>query len=125
MAMISLRDFEKPVGGVDWNAYRAAQVEAGERCSLCGAFILTIFANRLGPRQCADCRSLEGTSEVRHRAFLRCPDCGHSWDLRHRDCDVFEEGPHSVTCPVCSADFEIKTSIEFTFTSPEKKAGVL
>jgi hypothetical protein len=120
--MIDMKQFEDENGKLDWKAYRHAQVMAGERCSRCGAYIVSVFRKIEGPAECAECKNLTEKGEVSHSTLLRCPECSNSWKPEEQDdYHVYEEGEHEVTCYDCDHSFEISTQVSFEFTSPEKE----
>ncbi len=125
--MSTLDDFRKQDGQIDWDAYRQAEINEGKKCYKCGAYIMLSgisFFGRperiAGPSLCMSCRSLPNKEEITHESFIRCPKCGHSWNPRdNENYEIYEDGDHNVCCPECDHDFEIFTSVTFTFRSPE------
>jgi hypothetical protein len=113
----SIDDFKKD-GKVDWDAYHRAEVANGERCRTCGGFIL--FGNG-SPRECRDCQDIADSSdEVSHNDRVRCPKCRHVMNVSDSELwDLYEEGDHDITCRSCDHDFEVNTSVSYTFNSPE------
>lgn len=114
--MTNIDDYKDLEGKIDWKAYHQAQVDAGEKCEKCGAYIL--FGK--GYRQtCVGCKELtDNTEEVTHSQFIRCPKCGRSENVYNDYCDICEEGEHAVCCPKCDYEFVITTHVTFTFDSP-------
>jgi len=127
--MISINDYKNDEGRVDWPAYDVAQIACGEKCQTCGELILNINlwggkSERLpGPQDCYSCRVLIGNSEsVRHDRFIRCPECGAKHDPRtEEEYRVMEEGEHSYSCDECDCEFNVSTSVVYTYTSPNMK----
>ena len=120
--MISMDDYKKPDGKIDWSAFHKARVNAGEICSICHAFILR-FASRsaaAAPQLCSDCKAMTETSEpVGHDKYIRCPKCAAHFDpyeLEMYRC--FRDGSHGVQCQACNHDFEIQTEVSYRFSSP-------
>lgn len=115
--MIHLKDFEDEKGKIDWKAYNKAEEDAGERCYKCGSHI--IFAK--GFRTiCYSCSKATDSEEFDHDCFLRCPKCKETWNPDDtEDYDVYADGEHGVICPECNNEFEITTSVSYSFTSPE------
>ncbi len=115
--MTSINDFKNDDGNVDWSAYKEAQVKAGQICMDCGSYI--IF-NKTGPAKCYDCKQLEEPGECSSDAFIRCPDCGHKEKVFDGDhYEILSDDTHDVSCQECDHDFEITTSVSYTFSSPE------
>jgi len=115
MIIISLDDYKKEDGSIDWKAYERAQVNNGERCFKCGSFI--VFAKGYRDK-CASCQCLEtDTDSVTHNRFIRCPECRETMDVE----DLYEEGSHNVYCEHCDAEFTVATHISFSFESPALK----
>lgn len=120
--MVSIDDF-KVDGNVDWSAYRAARVQAGEECSRCAGFIFPpMFGvpKISGPRLCSSCREMdESADEVDSDDYIRCPHCSHRMSVHDGDSyDLYEDGEHGVSCGECGKDFEVATSVSYSFSSP-------
>src|SRR5512141_2687507 len=122
--MISCEDF-KVDGKVDWDAYRAARLQAGEECIRCGDFIFppmlpSSYPAKLGPRLCYSCKEMDTSAEeVDSEDYIRCPYCSHRMSVHDGDSyDLFEDGHHDVSCGECGKDFEVKTSVSYSFESP-------
>ena len=49
---------------------------------------------------------------------VRCPKCRHAEKYYDDNFEWCSEGPHDVTCGQCGHDYEISTTISFSFTSP-------
>jgi len=118
-ACTRMADFEDTEGQLDWKAYRAAQVANGETCYNCGDSIVWHNGAR---SMCSACQALlEDRSEVWHDDLVRCPKCGHTHDLRYgTSYNLFEDGEHSFMCEECEHDFEISTSVSYSFRSPAR-----
>lgn len=114
--MLNFKDFETD-GKVDWNAYRKAEIAAGQRCRKCGRFILF---GKGEPTKCSNCRDMdESTDEVCSDHSVRCPKCRHQMDISRCELyDLYEEGDHDVSCQECDHDFEVVTVVNHTFKSP-------
>ena len=116
--MIRIDDYKTENGDIDWAACRAAQKAAGATCSRCGRYL---FGAEGSPQECFSCLSLDKPEEVAHDSTVRCPDCGYTWDVHNGDyCELFEDGEHNVTCQECDHDFEISTSVSWSFRSPPR-----
>lgn len=119
--MILMERYRTENGGLDWSAYNKAQVDAGEKCCTCGAFIASWNGHR---QECYDCRAMHiDNTEITHGTRIRCPHCRTQIDINedgecgHGD-DIYREGTHEITCYICHENFEIETQVTFTFTSP-------
>jgi len=116
---IRSEDFKKPNGSTDWDAYTKAKVAAGEVCSSCGEYIVS-GAYPKGPRTCGSCQQLIMCKDsVQHDHFIRCPKCGDYWDPMAEEDDVFSDGQHAVCCNKCDHEFEVTTTVTYTFESPD------
>ncbi len=50
---------------------------------------------------------------------IRCPSCLHiTTDLTEQG--LYNEGCTNITCEQCDHDYEIETTVSFTFTCPPK-----
>ncbi len=106
---------------MNWEAYRTAQVEAGEVCRECGAYI--VFSKGK-PSLCIPCNTLHtDKGEVMHSQRARCPHCTHMFTIESGDSDIYGEGEHEVTCPKCEGEFTVQTAVSYSFTSPPLDAG--
>lgn len=115
---------EKPVQteGEDYWAFSRREREwekaTGRRCQMCGVFDVS---DKGYPCTCYECTHLvTDKGEVRHSDYIRCPKCRSQ--SQPGDCEMyelFEEGEHRVTCQFCENEFEVSTSISYTFRSPE------
>jgi hypothetical protein len=126
--MISYTAYQRGDGTVDWESYRAAQVEAGEICKTCGKILLgfSIFGNKpiSGKRDCYDCHTIANDKdEVTHEVFIRCPHCKLTMDVMKDELYELtkEEGENETTCHHCNEDFSVETFITFSFKSPPLK----
>jgi len=123
--MISLDDCKLPDGSTDWKRYDelkrqefADRKAKGELCQLCGRLIIWSKGH---PQTCTACQDLDKSEELHHSSSVRCPYCGHHWDVGDSDdYDLYKEGQHDVTCSRCEKDFEVSTSVTYTFQSPER-----
>jgi len=117
---VKMESFRKPDGSVDWTAYSKAEVANGEKCQGCKTMLLYPKGY---PETCGSCRDLvDDAGEVMHDRRVRCPACKHTWSPRdNEDYDVLEDGEHTVSCPECDHEFEVSTSISWTFHSPALK----
>lgn len=111
-------DFRKEDGNIDWKEYERAEMNFGERCHNCGAFIGIGKGER---RLCYPCSEMfYSKKSFAHSKLVRCPKCQFSFDITDSDYyDLFSEGEHEIYCPECSHKFEIQTSVEYSFESPE------
>ena len=121
MSSVSFKDFENERGDVNWAAYEKAQVANGDKCSVCGAHIM--WGGKGHSERCHQCKSMQDDgSELDHDNLLRCPRCGHSWNPGHDDDEwaVYSDDTHDVCCSKCDYDFEITTTVSYSFTSPAR-----
>lgn len=116
--MINMDDYRREDGHIDWTAYKEAQVNAGDRCSDCGAYIM--FAKGY-PDKCCDCKLMEkDEEEVTHNELIRCPYCKNKMNAWDCEFDRLEDGSdETVYCSECDSEFEVGISITYTFKSPE------
>lgn len=57
--------------------------------------------------------------EVEDDDSIRCPKCGYVQTVAGYDsARVYDEGRHLLSCHHCDFDFEIRTAVTITFTSP-------
>lgn len=70
--MIEIEEFRGANGHVDWQAFHAAKVKAGERCGRCAVFILFPSGHE---DTCGECKAMEAPGEMDHGRLLRCPHC--------------------------------------------------
>ena len=121
--MISISEFERGDGSIDWKAYKKAQVDEGTICRKCNEYIVSInlFGHKItGSRLCGHCAALSEKEKLSHPVYIRCPKCENTWSpMDSYDHDVFSDGEHNVQCTECNHNFSISTSISFTFESPE------
>lgn len=120
--MAKIEDYRLPNGCINWASYQKAQIADGDICSRCHQYIVSI-AHTKGEQLCYSCShlDLDKSESVDHSKFARCPKCGYLSDLSQWDgCAsfVYQEGEHLVGCNECDYDFEISTTVEYTFTSP-------
>lgn len=127
--MISINDYRKPDGSVDWERFEDAQIDAGEICFRCRSirplYIEDILRQRSGKYLCGSCSAIDNdASEVLHETFVRCPHCKETFspeELYHRDPDYgeyLEGGSHRCECRACGKEVAFSTRIHFTFVSP-------
>lgn len=113
---VKIADFTKD-GETDWQGYRKAQLDSGERCRLCDDII--VFGPRGAPRLCVSCQDLAEPEEMYHEKFIRCPKCGHHWEpYSCEEPELFGDGEHEVSCSQCGHEFEVSTEVSFCFYSP-------
>lgn len=117
MGFVKVGAFEMPSGDINWAAYHAAQKANGEVCSKCNSYF-TPFG-RGCPSICEACKALSSDEEMSHNSIVRCPACGHGMEV-DGDMEVYADGEHSVTCTECDYDFEMQTSVSFSFRSPAR-----
>jgi hypothetical protein len=97
------------------------EVDTGQWCYQCGALAALMGDWNPGyKRLCHSCRSLATEKcEVRHNSYVRCPKCGFKWSpCDDGDYDLLSEDTRETTCGECDHEFEVATSITYTFTSP-------
>lgn len=123
--MPNLDECKGPDGQTDWNKWnelrekeRKEKKDKGEICHQCGRFIL--FAKGY-PQTCDDCKAVDRPAELDHPSEVRCPKCGYHWRVGDGDdYDLYEDGTHEVSCPDCNFDFEVETSVTYSFRSPAR-----
>jgi hypothetical protein len=123
MARVSMEDY-RTKDGINWKAYRAAEVKAGQKCYRCESLIvhpiLTEWSG--GKRLCGSCRSMDNDNgPVFHDDFFRCPKCGFKMNKDEYDlweCGIYEEGEHEIGCAGCNHNFTVTTHISYSFESP-------
>jgi len=116
--MKAFSDYEDKDGRIDWTAYHKAQEDDGERCITCGALI--IFAN--GTRaECRSCKRVnDDDGEIDHDSIIRCPKCRETFTVADTDMwELYSEDDHDVSCPECDHEFNVVTSVSYSFCSPE------
>ena len=116
--MVNFSDFKDTKGNINWTAYRAARIAAGELCMRCETAQYSRGSGN--PRLCLDCQSLDTDSdEVTHDDYIRCPRCHHQHRVSDGDnYDLYEDGEHDFNCQSCDYDFEVSTSVSYMFRSP-------
>ena len=118
MARTEMDDFKGEDGKIDWGAYKQAQVDSGEDCQKCGSFLM--FPKGY-PTLCTSCKKAEGTEEIWHDSFVRCPKCGYMWDpMVCEDYHLLSDGDHDAFCCECDHEFAMGTSVSFSFKSPAR-----
>lgn len=92
-------------------------ISNGTLCYKCNSFI---SPRGMEKWLCYDCRNLENNKEVcDHNKYVRCPKCNFYWKPESsEDYELLKEGAHNVICSYCEHEFEVETSITYTFTSP-------
>lgn len=119
---VDMEQYKDSGGQVDWDAYHKAQVEAGEVCRECGAYI--VFSKGK-PSLCVACNMMhQDKGEVSHSKRARCPHCAHLFMVQCDDGEVYSDGEHELMCPECDADFTITTTVSYSFSSPALGAGL-
>jgi len=122
---MTILDFKNEDGSFDWTAYGAAKKaekeerkKSGKECYQCGAYI--IFGGKGYRELCYDCRLLrDDTSETTSDNYIRCPKCkGLSLVHDGDHYDLYEEGEHDITCLDCGHEYQIETSVTYSFQSP-------
>lgn len=114
---VKIDDYEGPNGTVDWQAYRKASIENGEKCRDCGAFIMSPSGH---PSWCYDCNDARSnTGEINHNRMVRCPACRYMWAPgEHDDYELLSDEEHEVNCYECNHEFTITTNVSYSFDSP-------
>jgi hypothetical protein len=119
MSNININDFLDENGIVNWARYKQAKRNAGEECYKCGGYI---SHHLITGRQmlCSSCNSLNAnTGEVYSESLTRCPSCSHQQEIDTDYYTIFEEGLHCVSCNECGLDYDIETSVKYTYRSPK------
>lgn len=117
--MLLFDDYRKEDGNVDWKAYRAAEVAAGERCYQCGGSIMFAKGYRTS---CLNCQGMDSNKgKVRHDSLIRCPKCGATTQTDGRwEEGIHADGEHDVMCYECDHTFTVTTYVSYSFESPER-----
>jgi hypothetical protein len=117
--MISFKDYQKPDGEIDWNAYRAAKIENGQQCYRCESFLIPARGYRA---LCSSCNTLATDPRaVTHSRLIRCPKCGEQSDAEHRwESGIHGDGEHAIGCYECEHEFTVKTFVSYLFESPAR-----
>ena len=118
MNHVKMSDFENSDGRMDWNAYRDAQKENGDRCQLCGGYQgLPIFGRNKGvPVTCQGCRDMSSNDAVWHHRLVRCPKCRHHWEPE--EIDITSED-FEACCDMCDHEFTVGILLDVQYESPE------
>lgn len=120
---MSLEQFTRADGSIDWKAWDANRVANGVLCYRCErtASFLTTPGHR---KLCAACEQMDGPDEAESDDFIRCPKCGHQENISHWDGDYgdekYTEGEHEVRCSECDHGYTIETHISYSYTSPAR-----
>lgn len=118
MSYLAFKDYEDPTTGkIDWKAYNAAEVQAGQKCTCCGGLI---YPGKGHPSRCADCENLDADPELNHDSRVRCPKCRNHWAPSENEEYklAYEDGEHEVTCDNCGHEFTVTTHVSYSYTSP-------
>lgn len=126
--MVDIKDYYGEDGSVDWGAFNKAKVDAGEICWKCDKYILNrpLFlpgstVRQEGRQLCGGCKNLAGTESVYHEKFFRCPACGEETLVFENEYyELCVEGTHNVTCLDCEHEFEVNTTVTYSFESPAR-----
>lgn len=104
-------------GNIDWVEHHRQQVATGRICSCCASIILRSTDT---PQRCFACEQAElNDTEIDHESYVRCPACNEH--IRPEDDhDMYNEGENAVCCERCDYEFDVTTSISYTFTSPPR-----
>jgi hypothetical protein len=123
--MVSISDYKDASGKIDWDSYRAAErverqadIDRGRYCYRCKAYI--IFGGKGYKQLCYDCEQFDSnTDDITNPNFVRCPKCRHRMSIEDNELyDLYQDGEHQVTCSHCTHDFEVSTSVSYSFRSP-------
>ncbi len=125
--MPNFDECRNPDGSIDWGKYQelkcselVARKSKGEICQRngCNRFIVW---SRGYPQICSDCKALDSQEELHHPSEIRCPKCGYHWSVFDgENYGLHAEGEHKTSCPDCNHDFEVSTSISWSFQSPKR-----
>jgi len=103
----------------EWEVNRQNEIDTGGRCRQCEALI--VFPKG-APSLCPACKDMLSPDPVDHPRRIRCPRCRALMDP-HADpedlADLFLEGVHEVVCQSCEHEFDVTTTVSYTFGSPE------
>jgi len=116
-----MNDYKDEKGLVNWTAYRQAQIANGEICSRCRGYVGYSYNRQPFRTECSECKELRGTDEIyTNEKGIRCPNCRHIIDPTHDcDMDVYKDGTHTVTCDGCEHEFEVTTTVTYSWSSPQ------
>lgn len=125
MKKIQMEDFKDEKGRFDPVAFRKAQVDNGERCTICDQLIIpSVIGDPTGlPVECYECKYIEDESEFDHSALVRCPMCGGHWEPDYEEIDLLSEEDEEMYCGDCDREFTVRKSISVTLTSPPLRKG--
>lgn len=116
--MLKMDQFIDEKGMFDLKKMREAQAAIGEICSNCWGLLIENLINPPAipaPKLCVSCDNLANSDEeVMSDTFVRCPKCKEQISGRTFGGD----GHYFVKCRKCNNEYEIKTDVHYTFTSP-------
>lgn len=95
------------------------EVANGAKCYRCEG--LASFVCPPGHRKlCHECKAIEENKDsVDSSKYIRCPKCRNSWSPYDREhYDLYGDGEHQVMCQDCDHEFEVRTSVSYSFESP-------
>jgi len=121
---VKMEDFREKDGNLNHKAYRAAMIANGEYCQNCDRYL--VFPKGV-KTTCPECREIATSNEeVTSDRVIRCPRCRRTWEPPDQeDYEVMQDGEHPVSCSECGEDFDVSTSVSFTFTSPAMRPEVV
>lgn len=121
VALIDMEGFRDSMNRINWDLYRSAQVNNGERCYQCKSYLVTPRGHQ---ELCIECKNADNNSdELRHSRFIRCPKCRHLMNAEDvaewTDYKLYQDQDDvDVTCYECEHEFKVQTEITYEFISP-------
>lgn len=87
-------------------------------CKRCGVNLYMAWGLHTSEgAECSDCRSIKENGDIQMDSSVRCPSCRHVMCVS--ELEIWDEGDHDVSCDDCGHDFEVNTSVSYTFSSPK------
>jgi uncharacterized protein YbaR (Trm112 family) len=94
-----------------------------DRCPQCTGPILN-WEDEPKQELCNECQTFarcDNDEKAPHPRMIQCPYCNAFEVVQNTDDhEIYEEGNHSICCPNCNEDYEIKTEIKYVFWSLKK-----
>lgn len=121
MPYVNYDAYRLPDGKFDRAGYDAARRANGEICRNEECDNCVFLGAGDPPRECAECKEAKEADEWTADARIRCPNCGHIWEVWVEERgELYEEGIHEVDCSECDTRFKLSTQVSFAFTSPPR-----
>lgn len=64
-------------------------------------------------------------TETEYEGEVICPYCGHMHERDFETSEMFTDGEHDFTCYYCRNDFELETSVSYTYSTYKKDIDLL